>query len=484
MKSLRARLVAGLTLGIAALLALSGVVLYVLIRASICAEFDDALASRAQSLGSLIEDNEDGLEFEATEAPLPEFAAVELREYFQIWRPDGSVLARSASLEGRDVARSEELGTTPTFCDAPLPDGRPGRFVWLRVEARRDPELRPAGPPARVVLAFGASKGRLFATLGQVRSILTGVSVFAVLLATAVTGFVVRQSLRPVNELGRQIKQIRADGLSVRVGAAAIPLELSPIVDHLNELLARLKAAFEREQRFTGDAAHELRTPLAGLRSKLELALSRDRSPETYQAALRDCLAINLQSQRIVESLLALARADGRSSTLRYEDVDLEQLARTCWAPMKERALARRLTVEWQVEPATNVRTDRERMALVLHNVLDNAVTYANEGGRLRIQGAEANGAFQLAVSNTGSSVDADQVTSVFDRFWRGDSHNRMSDGHCGLGLSLCKALLDELGGSIRADVSDAGVFSIIIVLNRQPASWVRTRATPRDSEA
>jgi two-component system heavy metal sensor histidine kinase CusS len=464
MKSLRAQLSLGLAVGLAVVFIASGALLDALIRRSVLAEFDDALASKARSLAALVENNEDGIEFELTESSLPASAPGDALEYYQIWRPDGSVLARSTSLAGHDLDRAAGNRDACAFRDATLPDGRPGRVAELAFQPRRDPDLGPPDHPVQVDLVVGRSTVGVLGTLAKIRAVLIGVCSFAVLLSIAIAALIVRRSLRPVDDLGRQISQVGADGLATRIVGTQTPTELAPIVARLNDLLARLETAFERERRFTGDVAHELRTPLAGLRSKLELALSRHRTTEAYQAALRDCLAIDLQMQRMVETLLGLARADAGLREVRREVVNAADLVRACWKPLQERALARRLEVEWRLDGAGNICTDRERLSVVIHNILDNAVTYANDGGRVTISLGSANGIFEHAVRNTGNRVGPDQVARVFDRFWRGDSHYPMSNGHFGLGLPLCKAVIEELGGTIQA-AADGGEFTVAIRL-------------------
>jgi signal transduction histidine kinase len=258
------------------------------------------------------------------------------------------------------------------------------------------------------------------------------------------------------------------DDLSARVDAAGIPGELSPVVERLNELLARLDAAFQRERRFTGDVAHELRTPLAGLRSKLELALSCERAPEAYRRAMNDCLKINLQMQRMVENFLHLARADAGQLAVRRQSVDLSGLIRDCWKPLEERARRRGLSAEWHLDDTGMVETDRDKLSLVIQNILDNAITHANDGGRVSVLLSVEDSTLLLTVSNTVGGLTLGDIHRVFDRFWRADASQRQSDeGHFGLGLPLCKSLIEHLGGSIEAAISDRGMFTIAIRLPR-----------------
>jgi len=111
------------------------------------------------------------------------------------------------------------------------------------------------------------------------------------------------------------------------------------------------------------------------------------------------------------------------------------------------------------------LESDRAHLRLVLQNILGNAVTYADEGGRIRVESAAHNGTTELAVTNTGSRLDSRDAARVFDRFWRGDDARVATGQHCGLGLSLCKTFVELLGGSIRAALPGDGQFRIVMAL-------------------
>ena len=466
MRSLRLQLVLGTAAGTAAVLLACGLVLYERIDRALRAEFDEALVARARSLTALAEQDGYELEFELTEFSLPEFEPSDRAEYYQIRLPDDTVLARSPSLGEAALDQPTVPAGKTVVRSVTLPDGRPGRVVGIGFVPRQ--EQPPGGQvqPVTLTLALGRDTLGLRHALARVGTILAGVGVVAVLLSAAVLAGVIRWSLRPVDRLTKQIACLGAPDLATRINASGMPAELAPVVDRLNDLLARLDAAFQRERRFTGDVAHELRTPLAGLRSKLELALSRERSPEAYRESISDCLEINLQMQRLVENLLHLARSDaGRPDQGQPERVDVAQLVRQCWEPLDQRARAREMHIEWHLDALATVMTDPHRLRLAVQNVLDNAVTYADERGTISLSTAAENGRVALAVSNTGSTLTPEAASQVFDRFWRADPSCRPGEEtHCGLGLTLAKAVTEELGGSIEAQTGN-GVFTIVIRL-------------------
>lgn len=468
MRSLRLRLVLGTAACTVAVLLGSGAVLYVLISKTLWAEFDAALAGKARSLATLAEQERDGLEFELAETSLPEFEASDHAEYYQVWLSDGRVFARSPSLQDQNLLRISDATEMPAFRTVNLPAGRPGRIVGITFVPRQENDDGASQTPIEVTLVVGRETAGLAATLAQVRGLLIAVCLAAVALSAALLGWLVSRGLRPINQLSTQIASVNESDLSVRFDPARIPTELLPVVTRLNDLLARLEAAFQRERRFTGDVAHELRTPLAGVRSILEVALSRERDPAAYREALDNCLSVNLQMQNLVENLLNLARADAGQLELRHENVDIPELMRECWALSEPAAQARRLTVDWALNSVKSTETDRDKLRLVLRNLFDNVVTHANDAGRVGITARADDEAIVLLVSNTGSTLTAADVRNVFDRFWRADTSRSASDGHCGLGLPLCKALIEQLDGSIAATTAADGTFTITIRLPRE----------------
>ena len=466
MRSLRNRLLWGTALGTAAVLLVSGVLLYALIRRTLAAEFDAALALRAHALAALTEQSDEGLDFEPPEASLPEFAAAQQAEYYQVWRSDGTVFARSPSLNGGNLDRPAGRAEAPAFRTVRLPDGRAGRIVELTFAPREESPTRRAGAPMTVTLVVGRGLGGLQTTLARVRAGLLAVGGAAVAFSAGVLAWVVRRTLKPIHQLSCQIARVGETDLSRRIDGAEAPRELSPVIDRLNDLLRRLEAAFQRERRFTGDVAHELRTPLAGLRSKLELALSRARTPASYRQSMSDCLQIDLQMQRMVETLLHLARADAGQMEIRCRPVDLAPLIREGWSALQDRAAAREVRVEWRLQEVGPVVTDPDHLRLVLQNIFDNAVTYVDERGVVSVGLATDDGAAVLTVTNTGSRLPREQVQRVFDRFWRGDPSCRAAeDGHCGLGLPLCQAVMGRIGGSIAVAVEDDQRFTVAVRL-------------------
>lgn len=464
MRSLRGQLLVGLGIAAAIVFLTAGVSLDSLLGRALRDEFDAALTARARALAGLVEHNEDGLEFDApTETPEPDGPDV-----YQMWGPDGDVVVRSASLGAADLDQLQRASPTPAFCDATLPDGRSARLVSLTFEPRRE-DVAHDEPKQSVTLVVGRATRGLLATLARVRAILVAVCVIAIALSASATWLLVRHSLGPLNRLSRQLGAVDADALDTCIDLAGLPEELWPVVERLNSLLARLDDAFRRERRFTGDVAHELRTPLAGLRSKLELALSRERDPNAYRAVLRDCLAIDLEMQKLVECLLDLARADAGRFELRPEPVAIADLLRERWTRFEAPAATRGLTIDWRLQDVAVTQIDPHWVRIAIDKILENAVEHASGAGYVTVSLSDADGATIVTVANPTQQLSIGEAARVFDRFWRGDA-NPATNGHYGLGASLSKAIIERLGGSITAE-SDAGEFTIRIKLPRRLSS-------------
>lgn len=238
-----------------------------------------------------------------------------------------------------------------------------------------------------------------------------------------------------------------------------------PVIECLNRLLGRLEAAFERERAFTADVAHELRTPLAGLRSVMEVATSRPRQAAEYAETIGQCLRMGVQLQRMVEHLLALCRLDAGQMEMLPEPVCLAAAVRDAWQPLAVQAAARNLRVDWRTDEEVSIETDASLLGLVLRNVLENAVVHADEGGQITVEAAADPGGACVRIRNSGSQVPPEQAEAVFDRFWRGSTARTEAAVHSGLGLALVRQAVVAMGGRARVRTVVGGDFEMQINL-------------------
>jgi signal transduction histidine kinase len=208
-----------------------------------------------------------------------------------------------------------------------------------------------------------------------------------------------------------------------------------------------------------------LRTPLAGISSNIEVALTRIREQKEYQAALSDCLTIARGMQTMINNLLTLSRIDTNQATFRSDMIRPAEIIDSCWRLLSHRALERNVTFENRLVAEMTCNSDPDGLSMVISNLLDNAVEYTNEGGQIWTQGKQTGNKTEIAVSNTGCCLTKDEASQVFDCFWRGDSSRTDTGTHCGLGLALVQRILTALGGSASVEVQPGEVFTMRIVL-------------------
>jgi signal transduction histidine kinase len=242
---------------------------------------------------------------------------------------------------------------------------------------------------------------------------------------------------------------------------------LGRVEDQLVQAREELEIALQREHSFADDLAHELRTPLAGIRSTIDVALTVDREPHAFRESLGDCSGIVDRMQALVDKLLMLARLDGKRLTFSAEQINLSALIDACWKQFQQRAAAQRLAFENQVPDDIDCVSDRDSLMIIFSNLLENSVNYANVGGRIWVTATRGSkGSIHMVVGNTGCQLDYVQARMAFKQFWRADDSRQSEGRHTGLGLALVRRLTTALGGKTSADVDDHGVFTVYVSLD------------------
>ena len=267
--------------------------------------------------------------------------------------------------------------------------------------------------------------------------------------------WVVGRSVAPVRRFGEALRQ-RAPDAPGPLADAGLPEEVRPLVDGMNNLLARQQAAVERERAFIADAAHELRTPLTAL--DLQVQSLRDAAPGPERdEALRKLRAGVARATRLVEQLLALAREERVGAHAR-EPVDVSVLLREVMEEMLPLADARRVDLGITRADATSVRGDRDSLRVLVRNLVDNAVRYAPEGGRvdLSVELRDSDPRrLWVVVTDDGPGIPPAERERVFDRFYRVPGS---SAGGSGIGLALVRSIARHHGGDVRLDDGPGGV--------------------------
>jgi two-component system, OmpR family, sensor kinase len=410
----------------------TGVFLYLRFEDELDTSIDQALASRAQAAAVLSSNSKNRTNL------IGELSQEE--GFGELVSPTGRVVEETPGVDHRLLIPPKLLATArrgPVYFEQKVEDiAKHARLI-----------ARPVGGSGgNVVVAGTTLKDRERANESLVRALVIGVPI-ALLLATAAAIALIGGALRPVEQMRSRAATISAGEADARLPLPEAQDEIRRLGETLNEMLARLQAAFAREREFVADASHELRTPLAILKTELELASREGRTNGELTAAVRSAAEEVDRLSRLAEDLLVLARADGGRLPVCPAPQPLEPLV---WEvadlfAMRAHADARKLTVE--VPANLEAPVDSERIRQALANLVDNALTHGD--GNVRLWARRLNSAVELHVEDGGSGFPPDFIAHAFERFTRADAAR--GPGGTGLGLAIVDAIARGHGGYARA---------------------------------
>lgn len=445
MNSLRLRLILLLSVGLCIAWLAAAWSTYSEAREEVDRLFDAQLAQSAQVLlettrHELSERIEHGEDDEVTVSH-----EYEQKLAFQIWNKQQSLLLRSS-------AAPETLMSSATDgYSMNMLNGQRWR-VLTKWDAHREFMIQVAEPFAgRELLARHITLRMLIPTI-------VALPVLALLI-----WFGVGVGLRPLQALKQEVKQRAANRLEP-VAMLDVPDEVQPLTQALNDLFQRLQYAFEGERRFTADAAHELRTPLAALKIQAQVALRSTDESERI-TALNNVVRGADRATRLVEQLLTLARVDPEVLASSFKPVDLHGLAMNAVAEIAPQAHAKQIEISLEEGAACYVSGDDAQLRLLLRNLLDNAIRYTPAGGRVSVN-VRTNHGVVLEVCDTGPGIPEDERAQVLQRFYRVSGSGEEGSG---LGLSIVRRIAELHGATL--ELTDSHLGSGLLVRVTWPSS-------------
>jgi heavy metal sensor kinase len=305
------------------------------------------------------------------------------------------------------------------------------------------------------------------------RVLMLGLTIAApiVLLLAAGGGYLLAgRALQPVASITALAGSVSAADLHTRLDLNLPDDELGRLARTFDGMLGRIEDAFERQRRFTGDAAHELRTPLSFIRSQVDLALARERSPDEYREALQAIDGDLGRLTGLVGTLLMLARSDSGHVPLERAPLDLTATVGLIIEQYRPLADEAGITLVDESGSAELIG-DEDLIIQVLVNLLDNAIAHTPADGRITV-GCRTDGDWaHLCVADTGHGISIEHQSLVFDRFYRVDEGRSRHIGGAGLGLSICRAIVEAHGGSIALSSRPGAGTTVEIRLPTQPPS-------------
>lgn len=472
----------------ALLLLLFGVIFYTTLQVSLANSFDTALQMRSQQVAEGISNRSGKIVVENMVHELPELAATAaLIDSFdgtdasQLVDPDQSAASQSQALATHAVVRvldtsGKTIYASPAFNHLALPASsmtQPLKGVpWYGTVTG------PDGQPVRLystmlmdkqtvvgVVQVGQSMTALNTRLQHIALALFLFTPFALLLSAYGSYLLAGRAFRPVHRLMRIAREIGAKDLHQRVPVPVAHDEVRDLALIFNQMIGRLERAFSQQRRFVADASHELRTPVTVIRNMTEVALSQPSSSEDYETVLSEVKTESERLGKLINDLLALARADEGQVRFDHDEVRLDLLAADVVDSLEPLAQERHITLCAKPLQPVTVMGDAARLIQVIISLVDNALTYTNQGGSVLLSvGIQESNAL-LMVKDTGIGIGEKDIPHIFERFYRADPARSRVDGGSGLGLAIVDWIVRLHGGwvSVESTPGHGSVFTVAL---------------------
>jgi signal transduction histidine kinase len=434
--SIRIRLTLAFAVAMTVVLAATGLFLYVRVGSALDSTIDQGLEARAADVAALVEQADTGL-----------------REARNLRGPDDG-FAQVLGPQGAVVDSTPGLADEPLLANGQLERARQGQALFERTiddEHVRLLAVPVAAQDQNLVVIVGSSLEPRADALGDLEGQLLLGGPIALLLVSIAGYLLAAAALRPVERMGERAATISAASPGRRLPVPRADDELSRLGGRLNDMLARLEAALERERALVSNASHELRTPLALLKTEIELALDDPDSAPALAAALRSAGEETDRLAQLADDLLLLASVDSGELPLRRTRVPIAELLEAIAIRFRRRAADGGRSIEVAAPSDLVALVDRRRLEQALANLVENALRHGS--GTVRLEAVEGSGALGLHVTDQGQGFPPEFVEHAFERFTRADG----SQAGAGLGLAIVAAIARAHGGTASASNMPAG---------------------------
>jgi heavy metal sensor kinase len=433
-----------------------GAGMWLILRSNLDHIVDEDLRDQAGDLQRSLEAHSDASTAELQNELREDYQIEPSEDYLQIVDLNGNALYRSRVFEENPLALfSIDSSGQPRYENRKV-GRRHLRFISEKMQIGGQTYAVQIGHPLHEEME----------TLESFRTYLLLFAPLLLLSASLVGYWVSRRALAPVDALTRTARTISGQNLSRRLEQLHTGDELQRLSDTLNEMLGRIESSFRRVTDFTADASHELRTPVALIHTEAELALRRSRSEEQYREALEHILGEAERTKKLLEELLALARADSGREALNIKAIDLLAMLNESGAKWGQVAALRNLEFATDLERRELwAMADGSAVSRVVDILLDNAFKYTSSPGRVILAAGEMDGRVWIAVEDTGVGIAPEEHAKIFERFYRVDKARSRVVGGSGLGLAIAQWIIALHQGTItvKSEVGKGSTFRIEI---------------------
>jgi signal transduction histidine kinase len=459
MRSIRRTLLAG----VAVVQLLAAIVATILVvrheRRYTYAMLNASLVDRAAMLKSVIEPPDAPVD---TAILHRELLHLPKRDIYLLTQADGKVITSS----GISTFHDSSPDASSYFVDQTL-NGRHYRFFVEHAIALFDEDAKDKADIPKLNLIYGTPIGGAREDVQFITWATIGAAIIILALSLAAVSGVVRAGMHPVIELADRAARIDANSWEwEEQNNSTKTQELEPLSAALEHLVERLRGAFERERRFSADAAHEMKTAVAIVKSTLQLALEREGEARDYRAGVERALEDVERMQHLIAGMLQLSKIEGLAGAglACSEHANVCEQITLATHELEPLLEAREIKVDVQA-PDTGLmaKLPAERLRLILKNLFDNAIHYSPPGSTIHVTANSANHSCNISVRDEGCGIDPQAIPHIFERFYRGDASRSRESGGIGIGLAIVQAAVSCAGGSVAA-MSQPGSGSIFTV--------------------
>lgn len=444
--------------------------------------FDVNLEGRALSVAALVyypDNKSPGLLFDASKIPPSEH--VIHKDIYLVKSDHGGFEAHK---EGYDPAIFKNIPPKARFWNFEV-DDEPYRAIILRDVPVLDTEAGIPAPPPKLTVIYAAPTMDIPQGLGALAMSITAASLLILIPTLLVGSWILQRKLLPLHELAAQAREISVRNWDFKPSPDARALtELEPLIAAMETVLEGLRRAFTRQREFIGDAAHELKTAHAILKSSLQGTLNRPRTTEEYHLALLELSEDSDRLEELLNRMLRLARveqwaADGIRRAL--EPTDLAYTCEMAVARISALANARSVKVVFSNEGSLQLHADSADLELIWINLLENAVQHSASGSTVSIHLRAQGDLASVCVKDSGSGIAEADLPHIFERFRRGDPSRSRATGGFGLGLAIAKSIVEAYGGEIHAvsKLGEGTEISVLLPMKFKVGSMQFTESNP-----
>lgn len=437
-----------------------GIFLYYELKDIAIGSVDSHLHSETQLIASLLEIEHGEVELELKGAAIGEYTLPFSGHYYQIVSSDNNIIVKSPSLIDKSLPfATEKISQVLTILG---PKGEDLRLM-------NHPFQLPRGT---VMIQAAESLEDIYRLLRSFRNII--IVIFPILFILSGVGIMIitGMSLKILNIFSRKVSAITEKNLNERIEEKDVDKELKPLATSFNNMMARIEDAFIKQRQFLSDASHELRTPTSVIKSYCDVTLKKERHKSEYEDALTVIRDASERMALLIQKILDVARFESKNILLKKEIVDIGHILSNAYKLMRPLANEKGIEILLQDGKEMNISGDRERLAELFINLLDNAIKYNKKDGRVVLSSAMKDGCAVITISDTGIGIPEEHFNKIFDRFYRIDK-SRSSVSGTGLGLSIVKAIVDAHGGKIevKSKAGEGSEFKIMLPTIREQIS-------------